>query len=248
MTSDTHYAPQALTFEHIPVADALEHSRAFLERMRQRRTVRDFSSAPVPFELIENAVAAASTAPSGANQQPWTFCVVSDPALKSRIREAAEQEERENYAHRMSDEWKSALAHLGTDWRKPHLTDAPYLIVVFAQSYGLAADPVSGEDHRIKHYYVTESVGIAVGLLLTSLHLSGLATLTHTPSPMAFLSELLGRPANERAFVLIPVGYPAAGAQVPSISKKPLSDVLIHYAPAMTDGKRDSDSAASSNA
>lgn len=211
-----------LNFRRRSPEEQQTRSRDFLEQMRLRRTARDFSSEPVPFELIENAIATAATAPSGANQQPWTFVVVRDLAIKQQIRAAAEAEERENYERRMSQAWLDALAPLHTDWRKPHLEDAPYLIVVFAQSYELRPD---GE--KVKHYYVTESVGIAVGLLLASLHLAGLATLTHTPSPMGFLSEILGRPANERAYVVIPVGYPTADAHVPDISKKPLQDVMI---------------------
>jgi len=229
MSDTDRYTPEPLIYAPLSENDALTRSRSFLEQVRERRTVREFSTRPVPYELIENAVAAAATAPSGANQQPWTFCVVSDPELKAKMRAAAEVEERENYERRMSEEWKAALAHLGTDWIKTHMTDAPYVIVVFAQSYGITADPVTGEERRIKHYYVTESVGLAVGVLLTSLHLAGLVTLTHTPSPMAFLSELLGRPDNERAFIVIPVGYPADGAQVPRIRKKPLSEVLVRY-------------------
>ncbi|GAB4517795.1 MAG: nitroreductase family protein [Anaerolineae bacterium] len=207
----------------------LAHSRDFLAQMHTRRTVRDYSTAPVPFELIENAIKTAATAPSGANQQPWTFVVVSDPDLKRQIRMAAEAEEKESYESRMSQEWLDALAHLGTDWHKPHLEDAPYLIVVFRQAYGLTIDLDTGEETRIKHYYSEESVGIAVGLLLASLHLAGLATLTHTPSPMKFLSEILQRPPNERPFVLIPVGYPADDAQVPVITKKSLDQVMIHF-------------------
>jgi iodotyrosine deiodinase len=189
--------------------------------MRERRSVRAFSSEPVPVELVENAIATAGTAPSGAHQQPWTFVVVSDPELKRRMRVAAEEEERRGYEGRMSDEWLQALARLGTDWRKPHIQDAPYVIVVFEQAYGLA------EGRKVKHYYVRESVGIAVGLLLASLHLAGLATLTHTPSPMGFLARLLGRPENERAYVLIPVGYPAGGAVVPDLERKPLDEILV---------------------
>lgn len=217
-----------LDFERLTPDEQLAHSRDFLARMRQRRTVRDFSSEPVPFELIANSVATAATAPSGANQQPWTFCVVSDPDIKRRIREAAEAEERESYEHRMSAEWLEALSHLGTDWHKPHLEAAPYLIVVFMQAYGLV-DEGEGEARKVKHYYTNESVGIAVGMLLASLHGAGLATLTHTPNPMAFLSEILERPPNERAYVVIPVGYPAEGAQVPVITKKPLDEVMIVY-------------------
>ncbi|MBL8162677.1 MAG: nitroreductase family protein, partial [Anaerolineae bacterium] len=197
---------QPLVFERLSPDEQVARSREFLDRMRTRRTVRDFSSEPVPFELIANAIAAAGSAPSGANQQPWTFVVVSNPDLKRQIRAAAEAEEKLSYEQRMSAEWLEALAPLGTDWHKPHLEDAPYLIVVFRQAYGLKRDPISGEEVRIKHYYTEESVGIAVGLLLASLHLAGLATLTHTPNPMAFLSTILQRPANERAYVIIPVG------------------------------------------
>ncbi len=212
---------QALEFDRLNEAEQLRRSREFARRMAQRRSVRDFSSNPVPLELIENAIRAAGSAPSGANQQPWTFVVVSDPALKKQMRAAAEAEEKDSYERRMSQEWLDALAPLGTDWRKPHIEDAPYVIVVFRQAYGMTAD-----GRRIKHYYSEESVGIAVGLLLAALHWSGLATLTHTPSPMKFLAEILGRPANERAFVLIPVGYPADDAQVPAISKKRLEEIV----------------------
>jgi len=217
---------QTLGFERLPEKEALERSREHLARMRSRRTVRDYSRDPVPFELIENAIRVAATAPSGANQQPWTFVVVSDPLIKQRIRAAAEAEEKESYERRMSQEWLEALAHLGTDWHKPHLEDAPYLIIVFKQAYGVEIDPATGAERHIKHYYVDESVGIAVGMLLSALHLSGLATLTHTPSPMGFLNEILGRPANERPYVVIPVGYPADGAQVPVITKKSLDEVM----------------------
>ncbi len=213
---------QNLDFEHLSEAEQLRRSREFVRRISQRRSVRDFSTKPVSMELIENAILAAGSAPSGANQQPWTFVVVRDGALKRQMRLAAEAEERESYERRMSQEWLDALAPLGTDWRKPHIEDAPCIIVVFRQAYGIAAD-----GQRIKHYYSEESVGIAVGLLLAALHWSGLATLTHTPSPMKFLAEILGRPANERAFVLIPVGYPADDAQVPAITKKPLDAILL---------------------
>lgn len=216
-----------LAFERLPPEEQLAASRRLLARLRQRRSVRDFSPEPVPFELIQNAIATAATAPSGANQQPWTFVVVSDPAVKRQIREAAETEERESYERRMSRAWLEALAPLGTDWRKPHLEDAPYLIIVFRQAYGLLTHPVTGETQRIKHYYTEESVGIAVGMLLTSLHLAGLATLTHTPSPMQFLSDILQRPPNERPYVVIPVGYPAADARVPAIDKKPLGAIMV---------------------
>lgn len=193
----------------------------FHDRMATRRTVRDFSSEPVPYPLIEQAIRTAATAPSGANQQPWHFVVVTDPELKRQIREAAEAEEKENYEHRFPPEWLEALAPFGTDANKPFLETAPYLIVVFALNHGLTP-----EGAKIKHYYVQESVGIATGFLLTALHMAGLATLTHTPSPMGFLTKILNRPANERPFLLIPVGYPAPGAQVPDLTKKPLSELL----------------------
>ena len=223
------YTFHPLKFDRLSEADQLAHSRNFLAAMRARRTVRDFSTEAVPFELIANAIATAGTAPSGANQQPWTFVVVSNPDLKRQIRAAAEEEEKISYQTRMSAEWLAALAPLGTDWHKPHLEDAPYLIVVFRQAYGIAVDEASGEEIKVKHYYTEESVGIAVGLLLASLHQSGLATLTHTPNPMGFLSEILKRPANERAYVVIPVGYPAADAKVPTITKKPLDEIMIYF-------------------
>lgn len=201
-------------------------SRGFLELMRSRRSVRDFSREPVPFELIEYAIATAGTAPSGANQQPWTFVVVSDADVKRQLRRAAEAEERNSYEHRMSAEWLAALAELGTDWRKPHIEDAPYVIVVLEQVYGFESD-ADGTEQKRKHYYSKESVGIAVGLLLASLHGAGLATLTHTPSPMGFLARLLDRPANERPFVLIPVGYPSPECTVPDVGRKRLEDILV---------------------
>lgn len=199
----------------------LESAKAMVQQMSDRRTIRAFSPEPVPFELIEYAIRTAAGAPSGANQQPWRFVVVSDPEIKRRIREAAEQEERENYERRFPDEWLEALAPLGTDWHKEFLEVAPYLIVVFRIDYGLDGD------RRVKHYYANESVGIACGFLLVALHMMGLAALTHTPSPMGFLSEILERPANERPFLLIPVGYPAPDATVPVIPKKRLDEVLI---------------------
>lgn len=220
------YVPVPYAHHWLPPEEQLVASRRFLEIMARRRTIRDFAATPVPFELIENAIRAAALAPSGANQQPWSFVVVSDPALKEQIRAAAEAEERESYARRMPKEWLDALAPLGTDWQKPHLTQAPYLIVVFEQAYGLGQS--SDGEERVKHYYVKESVGIAVGFLLSALTHAGLATLTHTPSPMGFLATLLERPANERPYLLIPVGYPAEGATVPAITKKPLEQVLIH--------------------
>jgi nitroreductase len=209
-----------LNFERLPPAEQLRASREFLNRMAARRSVRFIASDPVPFELIENAIRCASLAPSGANQQPWKFVVVKDPEIKRQIREAAEAEERESYEHRMPDDWLEALAPLGTDWHKEFLETAPYLIVVFRVDYGIRGET------KIKHYYVQESVGIAAGFLLAALHLSGLATLTHTPSPMGFLANILGRPKNERPFVLIPVGLPAVDATVPAIGKKSLDEVM----------------------
>ncbi|MBC5824680.1 MAG: nitroreductase family protein [Candidatus Eremiobacteraeota bacterium] len=208
-----------------PDALALESSRAFLAAMSHRRSIRSYSDEPVPWELIENAVRVAARAPSGANQQPWRFVIVADPVIKARARELIEAEERETYLHRASDEWLDALAPLGTDWHKDHITRAPYVAVVFAQPYGLHKR--DGALHKVKHYYVNESVGIAVGFFLASLTLAGLSTLTHTPNPMGFLGALLKRPENERAFAVIPIGYAADGAQVPAIAKKRLEDVLM---------------------
>ena len=225
MPSEPVFEP--LNFERLSAAEQLRRSTEFARRLLTRRSIRHFSREPIPAELIENAIRVAGAAPSGANQQPWTFVVISDPALKREIRIAAEAEEKESYERRMSQEWLDALAPLGTDWRKPHIEDAPCVIVVFRQAYGIRIDNDTGEDSRVLHYYSEESVGIAVGFLLAALHISGLATLTHTPSPMKFLSELLDRPANERAFVLIPVGYPATHANVPAISKKPLDQIMI---------------------
>ena len=208
--------PVPLRHERLEPDEALRRSRAVLARMRSRRSVRMFSREPVPRELVENAIRVAGTAPSGAHQQPWTFVVVSDPELKARIREAAEAEERAFYERRATPEWLEALERIGTDAVKTHITDAPYLVVVFEQTRGL--------DGR-KHYYARESVGIAVGFLLAALHESGLCALTHTPSPMRFLRDLLGRPENERPFVLIPVGYPAEGATVPDLERKSLDEI-----------------------
>jgi len=200
--------------------EIIQRAVAFHERMRQRRTVRDFSSRPVPRAVIEDALRAAGTAPSGANRQPWHFAVVTDAALKRRIRQAAEAEEREFYEQRAPADWLAALAPLGTDARKPFLETAPYLIAIFAERW--TPQPDGG---RATNYYVTESVGIATGILVTALHHAGLATLTHTPSPMSFLNELLGRPAHERPFLLLVVGHPAADARVPDIHRKPLEAI-----------------------
>jgi nitroreductase len=220
------YRPVPLEFERLPPDVQLRRSRELLAVLRRRRTVRQFSDEPVPYELIENAIRAAASAPSGANQQPWTFVVVTDAEVRRQIRDAAEAEERAFYAGTAKD-WHDSLSHLGTDWRKPHLTTAPYLIVVFAQTHGLGADAETGEAVKTKHYYVQESVGIAVGMFLTSLTHAGLATLTHTPSPMAFLARILERPANERAYVVIPVGFPAPDCTVPTITKKSIDEVMV---------------------
>ena len=193
---------------------------ATLAEHRARRSVRHFSEAPIPLDVVRQCIHAAAQAPSGAHKQPWTFALVTDPATKGRIRAAAEAEERAFYGGRAPDAWLQDLAPFGTDAHKPFLEVAPALIVVFAQRR-------SAESAR--HYYVKESVGIATGMLLAALHHCGLATLTHTPSPMGFLEEVLERPAHERAFVLIPVGYPAAGCQVPDIARKPRSEVLVEY-------------------
>lgn len=195
-------------------------SEQFKSDMQRRRTVREFSDRPVPKEIIENAIKAAGTAPNGANKQPWHFAVISNPVLKKKIRIAAEEEEQEFYNNRAPEDWLEALQPFGTDEKKPFLETAPYLIAIFSQSYGITE---SGE--KEKHYYVKESVGIAAGILITALHLSGLATLTHTPSPMGFLNELLDRPKHEKPFLLLVVGYPAEDVEVPDIEKKSLDEI-----------------------
>ena len=211
-----------LEFMRIDPVEGEARARAFGARMSARRTVRDFSDRPVPRAIIEEAIRAAGTAPSGANQQPWHFVAVSreDGALRRRLREEAEEEEREFYAHRAPKEWLDALAPLGTDPSKPFLEIAPWLIAVFVRPHGIAAD-----GSVIKHYYATESVGIATGFLIAALHQAGLASLTHTPSPMGFLNQLLDRPSHERPFLLLVVGYPADGARVPDITRKPLEAI-----------------------
>jgi len=224
--ADPRYRPVPLKFDRLPVDEQRRRAREFLARLATRRTVRHFSSEPVPDEAIDAAIAAAASAPSGANMQPWRFVVVRDAEIKRRIREAAEAEERESYERRMPGEWLDALAPYGTDWHKPFLEVAPALIVVFRIDYALEPDP-SGAERHVKHYYVSESVGIACGFLLAALHWAGLATLTHTPSPMGFLSQILGRPKNEKPYLLIPVGYPAPDAEVPDIEKKGIEDVRI---------------------
>jgi iodotyrosine deiodinase len=208
------------SYREYPADEMKRRAAEFYADMSRRRTVRDFARRDVPREVIEDCLRAAGTAPSGANMQPWHFVVVSDAELKSRIRIAAEVEEREFYTRRAPQEWLDALAPLGTDNRKPFLEAAPYLIAIFTQARGLLEDGRS-----VKHYYALESVGIATGLLIAALHHAGLATLTHTPSPMGFLNELLGRPAHERPFLLLVVGYPAEGATVPRIAKKGLDEI-----------------------
>jgi iodotyrosine deiodinase len=215
-----------LEFERLSAEEQLSRAREFESRMRTRRTVRQFSSRPVPRELIEAALRVASRAPSGANQQPWRFVVVSDPEIKRKIRVAAEAEERDNYERRFPQEWLDALAALGTDWHKDFLEIAPFLIVVFRLDYGVAPDG-QGSQRKVKHYYVQESVGIACGFLIAALHWMGLATLTHTPSPMGFLSQILRRPTNEKPHLLLPVGFPAEDAEVPNIRKKPLGEAVV---------------------
>ena len=206
-------------YREYPVDEMRERVERFFADMARRRTVREFSDRPVPRDIIETALRAAGTAPSGANLQPWHFVVVSNAATKRRIREAAEAEEREFYEHRASPEWLAALVPLGTDSSKPFLEKAPCLIAVFLQKYGRLED-----GRKVKHYYPTESTGLATGILITALHRAGLATLTHTPSPMKFLNEILGRPTSERPFLLLVVGYPADGARVPDIGRKQLAE------------------------
>lgn len=226
MTHDAAYHPIPLTFEHLPADQQRSRLSDFHSRMLKRRTVRHYSNAPVDDELIDQAIEVAGGAPSGANMQPWRFVVVRDPDVKRRIREAAEEEERIFYDRRAPDDWLSALAPLGTDWSKEFLETAPCLIVVFRIDYAVERD-AEGVERLVKHYYVSESVGIACGFLLAALHIAGLATLTHTPSPMKFLSSILDRPRHEKPFLLIPVGFPAADAVVPAITRKTLDEIRI---------------------
>ena len=213
-----------LDFERVDVFEMQERARALKDRWSRRRSVRDFSTEPIPLDVVRDCIAAGAAAPSGANKQPWTFCLVTNPQLKRRIREAAEEEERANYAGRMSDRWLRDLAPLGTDANKPHIEDAPALIIVFRRPFEWAED-----GGKVPSYYVNESVGIAVGMLIAALHSAGLATLPHTPSPMDFLAQILDRPANERAYLLLPVGYPIDAAQVPQIQRKKWPDVCVEY-------------------
>jgi iodotyrosine deiodinase len=212
------------TRETYPSDEMISRSAAFYDWIDKRRTVRDFSDQPIPIEVIENIIKAASTAPSGAHKQPWTFCVVSEPSLKQQIRNAAEKEEKESYDNRMSEEWLEDLKHLQTDWQKPFLEVAPYLIIVFKKAYDLMPD-----GNKRTNYYVNESVGLACGFLLAAIHHAGLVALTHTPSPMNFLTKLLKRPENERPFLLIPVGYPHPETYVPKLERKKIEEVMIKY-------------------
>jgi iodotyrosine deiodinase len=207
-------------YAELPEAEMKRRSETFYRELNRRRTVREFDSRPVSREVIENCIRAAGTAPSGANLQPWKFVVVSDPVMRRRIRVGAEEEEREFYSHRAPKEWLEALEPLGTDHDKPFLETAPTLIAVFGEMYG------TGEDGgKRKHYYTVESVGLATGLLIAAVHQAGLVSLTHTPSPMKFLNTILGRPENERPFLLLVVGYPAAGVEVPDIRRKSLKEI-----------------------
>ncbi|THD85551.1 nitroreductase family protein [Aliigemmobacter aestuarii] len=228
------YKKGEVTYQALPLPDrvqrddagALAEVQAFRDYMKKRHSVRDYSSRTVPESVITACIEAAGSAPSGANHQPWHFAAISDPAMKAKIREAAEEEEREFYSGGAGDEWLAALEPIGTGVSKPHLTDAPWLIVVFAQRYGVTED-----GQRYKNYYVPESVGIATGMLITALHMAGLVCLTHTPNPMKFLPELCGRPAHEKAVMILPVGYPADDATVPAVAKrkKPLDQILTVF-------------------
>lgn len=210
------------SFSRISLEEGASRAKQFQSLLDSRRSVRQFSSEPIPQSLIENLIASASTAPSGAHKQPWTYVAISDPEIKRQIREAAESEEKINYEQRFSEEWKRDLAPLGTDFVKEHLTTAPWIVVVFEQSYALRPDGSKG-----KHYYVAESVGISVGMFLAAATVAGLSSLVHTPSPMGFLRSVLKRPENEKAFAVIPIGYPAPNCRVPDLKRKPLNDVLI---------------------
>ena len=216
------YPFRPLQFTRLPIDETLDRARRFHEEMNRRRTTRHFATTPVPREAIEYAIRTAGTAPSGAHQQPWSFVAVSDAETKRRIREAAEEEERAFYGGKAPADWLEALAPLGTDEHKPHLTDAPWLVVIFRKAYGLDEN-----GSRRTYYYTQESVGIAAGFFIAAVHHMGLVTLTHTPNPMGFLGTLLERPSNEKAFLILPVGYPADGASVPDIQRKPLEEIAV---------------------
>jgi len=209
---------------HYEHSEMIERSKRFYDWMETRRSVRDFSDKPVPKAVIENIIMSASTAPSGAHKQPWTFCVVSNPEIKKQIREAAEKEEYESYTKRMSEAWLDDLKPMGTNWEKPFLETVPYLIIVFKRIFEFDKE---GKKHQ--NYYVAESVGLATGFLISAIHDAGLVTLTHTPSPMNFLSKILNRPDNERAFLLLPVGYEADEVYVPNNTRKSLNEVAVFY-------------------
>jgi nitroreductase len=220
MAQEAQY--HALSFNELSEAEMQANADRFFDIMKTRRTVRDFSERPVPRSIIERCLETAGRAPSGANQQPWTFACISNADIKKQIREAAEEEERAFYAGRAGDEWLEALEHLGTDANKPFLETAPWLIAIFGQRYG-----VDDEGKRHKHYYVPESVNIATGFLIAALHQAGLATLTHTPAPMAFLNQICERPENEKPYILLVVGYPEKGTEVPVIEKKRLDEISV---------------------
>lgn len=219
MSRSKEFVP-LVAYQEYPVVEMVARSQAFYADIRRRRTVRMFADRPVPQEVVENCLLAAGTAPNGANMQPWHFVAVGDPAIKRRIREAAEAEERAFYEERAPMEWLQALEPFDTDWHKPFLETAPYLIVIFAQSF-----TYDERERKVKHYYVTESVGIATGMLITAVHHAGLVSLTHTPSPMKFLNEICGRPEHERPYLILVVGYPAPDAEVPDITKKSLAEL-----------------------
>lgn len=211
-------------FENFTEEELLKHSEDYFIKMKKRRSIRDFSEKTIPLEIIENIINVAASAPSGANKQPWTFCVVKSTAIKKKIRKAAENEEMKSYNERMNKEWLNDLKHLGTNAKKPFLETAPYLIVVFKKPY-----EIDNEGNKHQNYYVNESVGIACGFLISAIHNAGLVTLTHTPSPMRFLEKILNRPKNERAFLLLPVGYPSEKTYVPHIKRKPIEEVMKIY-------------------
>jgi iodotyrosine deiodinase len=220
--ADAPFVP--LQFERLAPEEMRRRARAFADTASRRRSVRAFAPDPIPLDVVEDCIRAAGTAPSGAHKQPWTFALVTDPDLKRRIREAAEEEERENYGGRMNDEWLDDLRPFGTDADKPFLEIAPALVVVFRHAWEVRPDGSRGQN-----YYTQESVGIACGMLLAALNAAGLATLTHTPSPMGFLGEVLERPKNEKAYLLVPVGYPAEGCEVPDLERKGLAEIVVRY-------------------
>jgi iodotyrosine deiodinase len=218
--------PDFIPYSSVPFEEKemTQRSLDFYQSMNLRRSVRDYADQDIPKAVIEKIIMTASTAPSGAHKQPWTFCAVSDSTVKSEIRKAAEKEEYESYHKRMSEEWLDALKPIGTNWKKPFLEIAPWLIIVFKKTYDLDEN-----NARQKNYYVNESVGIACGVLISAIHQAGLVTLTHTPSPMNFLQKILNRPENERPYLLLPVGYPSEDAQVPNLARKPAEEVIRWY-------------------